>query len=102
MPSGDEIAAKLVVDVNADDIVERLLGGGEAELERPLWIEIARPAADDADDERIRLPLDAGGDLIPRNPLQGRDLLADRGRQAGHGEVAARADGGEIHGPGME
>ena len=33
--SGDEIAAELVFDVNADDIVKSLFGGGEAELAAP-------------------------------------------------------------------
>src|SRR5216684_2045600 len=90
--SGHELAAKFVLDVNPDDVIEGLFGRGETELQRPLRLEITRPAADDADNERIRLALDAGGDLVARHPLQRGDLFADGRGQAGHGEIAARAD----------
>src|ERR1700730_8018895 len=94
--SGHELAAKFVLDVDPDDIVEGLFGRGETELQRPLRLEITRPAADDADDERVRLPFDAGGDLVPRHPLQRSDLFADGRGQARHGEIPARADDGRI------
>src|ERR1700761_4282037 len=49
--SGDEITAQLVFDMDADDIVKILLGGGKAELACPFGIEVPRPAVDDAGDE---------------------------------------------------
>src|ERR1700682_4684954 len=44
--SGHELTTKFVLDVNPDNVVKSLFRGGEAELERPLRLEIARPAAD--------------------------------------------------------
>src|SRR5450756_1436605 len=38
--SGHELAGEFVLDVDPDDIVKGLFGGGEAELERPLRLEI--------------------------------------------------------------
>src|ERR1017187_4266050 len=100
--SGHELATEFILDVNPDDVVEGLFGSREAEFQRPLRLEIARPAGDDAHDERIRLAPDARGDLVARHPLQRGDLFADRRRQAGHGEVAARADHRGIEGRGMQ
>src|SRR6185312_7620660 len=100
--SSHELAAELVLDVDADDVVEILLGGGEAELARTRGLEIAGPAGDDAHDEGIRLALDAPGDLLAGDALQGRDLLADSGGKTGHGEAAPGTCGGEIHGRGMQ
>src|SRR5581483_5121711 len=84
----NELATKFVLDVDANDVLEVLLSRGEAELPRPLRLEITRPAVDNTHDELIRHALDAGGDLLAGDALQGRDLLADRSGQAGHGEVA--------------
>src|SRR5437763_16732427 len=47
-----ERAAELILDMNPDDLVERLLRR-KAELGRPLCIEIARPALDDLGDHRL-------------------------------------------------
>src|ERR1700746_343219 len=99
---GYKISAELVLDVESGVVVEGLFGGGEAERARPLGLEITRPAVDNADNERIGLALDACGDLLARNPFQRRDLLAAGRGQAGHRERAARADGSEIHGAGMQ
>jgi len=49
--SGRELAAQFVLDVDPDDVVEGLLGGGETELDRPFGVEIARPAVDDPHNE---------------------------------------------------
>jgi hypothetical protein len=44
--SACELAAELILDVNPDDVVKRLLGGRKAELERAVGDEIARPAGE--------------------------------------------------------
>src|SRR5205823_13372554 len=88
--SGDELTTKFVLDVNPDNVIKALFGRGEPKLERPLRLEIARPPVNDSHDEWIRLALDPGRDLIPRNPLERGDLLANSGGKAPHGHVAAR------------
>ena len=97
-----DVAAEFVLYMDTNDIIESLLGGGKAEFSGPAGVEIARPAVDDAHDERVRLAPDPRRHLVSRHPLQRRDLLADRRRQAGHGEVAARAGGSTIHGRGVD
>src|SRR6478752_4203943 len=99
--SGDELAAELVLDVNPDDVVEGLFGGGEAELQRAVGHEIARPAADDADDGRIGHALDPRGDGLACDAIERGNLLADGHRHSGHAETAPRPHGFEIHGAGM-
>src|SRR5262249_41670216 len=86
--SVDELTTKFVLDVNPNDVVETVFGGGKAELPRPFCFEIARPAVDNTHDKGIGLAADACRDVLSRNTLQGRDLLADGGGQSGHGEVA--------------
>src|SRR6202171_5597674 len=44
--SGHELTTKFVLDVYPDNVVKGLFGGAEAELQRPLRLEIARPAVD--------------------------------------------------------
>src|SRR3712207_2960099 len=83
--------AELVLDMGADDLVEAVLGL-EAERLRAPRIEAARPALDDLDDERIGLALDARDNAVAGDLAQRRDLLADRDRDARHGEVAPRPD----------
>src|SRR5260370_17046787 len=100
--SGCELAAEFILDVNPDDIVKRLFGRGKAELERAVGDEIARPAADDADDGGIGHPLDARGDVLARHAVQCCDLLTDRHRQSGHAEIAPRAHRREVHGAGVD
>src|SRR5213076_1454699 len=82
--------AELILDVNADDVIERLLGGGEGELERAVGDEVARPARDDADDGRIGHTLDARGDVLAGDAIDRGDLFADGHRHAGHAEIAPR------------
>ena len=45
------MTTQFVVDMNPDDIIERFFRRREAEFKRPLRIEVARPAGDDADDK---------------------------------------------------
>src|SRR6185437_7880480 len=77
--------------MDADDLVEAVLDL-EAERHGPPGVETARPAGDDALDQRIGLAADARGDLVAGDALQGRDLLADRDRDARHGQVDAVAE----------
>src|SRR6185369_5691331 len=100
--SACELAAKLILDVNPDDVVKRLLGGGEAELERAVGDEVARPAGDDADDGRIGHPLDTRGDVLAGDTVEGCDLFADGHRHAGHAQVAPRPHRVEVHGAGVK
>src|SRR5919109_918675 len=44
--SGDELTTKFVLDVNAYNVIEAMLGSRETKLTRPLGLEIARPAID--------------------------------------------------------
>src|SRR5258708_37473115 len=85
--SVDELTTKFIIDVNPDDIVKGLFGGGKAELAGPLWLEIARPAVDYTDDEGVRFASDPPRHPIAPHPLQGRDLLPDGRPKARHGEV---------------
>src|SRR5437868_1778466 len=100
--SGDELTTKFVLDVNPDNIIKALFGGREPELQGALRLEIARPPLNDSHDEWIRLALDPGRDLIPRDPLERGDLLANRGGKARHGHVAAGPDRSGIDSRGME
>src|SRR5467141_5449392 len=67
--SSHELTTKFVLDVNPDNVVEGLFGGGEAEFYRPLRLEIARPAIDNAHNERVGLALDPPRYLFSRHPL---------------------------------
>src|SRR6266480_4928667 len=100
--SGHELTTKFVLDVNPDNVVKALFGGGEAKLERPFRLEIARPSLDNAHNERIRLASDPPCHLISRHPLQRFDLFAHGCRQAGHGEIAAWAHRRTIDGCGVK
>ena len=84
-------AAQLVLDVDADDVVERAFRD-ESEFARPPGLEAVRPAVDDAHHQRIGLAADAGGDLVAGDPPQRFDLLGDGAGHAGHGEVDAGAE----------
>src|SRR5208282_5148434 len=88
--SGDP-AAQLVLDMDANDFVERRLRA-EAERARAARIEPARPAGDDARDQRVGFAANARGHLVAGNPAQGGDLLGDGAAHAGHGEVDARPE----------
>src|SRR5260370_31944608 len=90
--SGCELTTKFVLDVNPDNVVKGLFGGGEAETERPLRLEIARPAGDNAHDERVRLAFDPRRDLFPCHPPPRRDLLPGRPGNPAPGESAAPGD----------
>src|SRR5947209_18456773 len=97
-----ELPAEFIFYMDANDIIKSLLGSGKAKTPRAAGVEIARPAFDNADDERVRLAFDPRRHLVPRHSFQGRDLLADGGRQPRHGEVAPRAGGRAVHGRGMD
>src|SRR5215470_9944987 len=84
-------AAKLVLDVDADDLVERSLCH-KSKLARAGRIESMGPAVDDANHQRIGLAANAGRDLVAGDSPQGRNLLLDGARHARHGEVDARAE----------
>src|SRR4051794_15207729 len=71
-----------------DDAVEVRLDG-EAECERPLGVEPARPAGDDARYEFVRLAADARGHVVTRYTAERRDLLAHGAAHARHGQVDA-------------
>ena len=85
-----EFAAAVLVDMNADDLVERALGL-EAERQR------ARRRSGAASRRRCarsarRLAADARRDLVAGDPAQRLDLLADRAADARHGQVDARPE----------
>ena len=73
--SGDELTTKFVLDVNADNVIEAMLGGRKSKLARPLRLEVPRPAIDNAHDEGVRLALD------PRRNLTMPGLSATVGEQ---------------------
>src|SRR3954464_11783739 len=85
-----EPAAQLVLDMDADDLLEGVLCR-EAELARAARVEAARPAGNDARDDRVGLATDALRHVVARDRTQGRDLLGDGGGDPWHGQVAARA-----------
>src|SRR3954452_16983720 len=88
--------------MDTNDIIESLLGRGKAKAPRAAGVEIARPAVDNADDERVRLAFDPRRHLVARYPLQGGDLLADGRGKTRHGEVAPRPGSRAVHGRGMD
>src|SRR3954452_23521447 len=85
--SGD-FPAQFVLDMRPDDAVEVRLDR-EAERERPLGIEPARPAGDDARHEFVRLAADGGRSRLTRHTAERRDLLAHGAAHARHGQVDA-------------
>src|SRR5438067_47031 len=58
-----DLAAKLVFDMNADDLIETLLGL-KAQRRRTPGVEILRPAGDDLADHRIGLAADEAHGLF--------------------------------------
>src|SRR5579864_9132051 len=89
--SSRDLAAQFVVDMDADDLVERSFRL-KAQRQRAAWIEPARPAGDDPRHQRVRLAADAGGDPVAGDAAQRGDLLGHRAAHAGHGEVDAGAE----------
>jgi len=77
--------------VDPDDLLEALIGA-KPQRERPLRIEILRPAADDAHDRGIRLAPDEARDLLASDLAQRFDLLGHRRAHARHAQVAPRAE----------
>src|SRR2546428_1819623 len=75
--SGDEAAAAVFVDMDADDLVERALGL-ESELARAAGLDALRPAVDDARDQRIVDPAEAPFDSLAGDAAQRRHLLRPR------------------------
>src|SRR5215813_12393026 len=76
-----ELAAELILYVDADDVVKGFFSRGEAEFRRAVGGEVARPAIDDADDRLIGYALDAGDDVLAGDAPERSDLLADGGGQ---------------------
>src|SRR5439155_11646627 len=91
-----DLAAKLVFDMNADDLIETLLGL-KAQRRRTPGVEILRPAGDDLADHRIGLAADEAHGLFAGDPAQRLDLLADGGGKSGQSEVAARTQHRQVH-----
>src|SRR3954468_17363368 len=77
-----EPAAQLLLDMDADDLLEGVLCR-EAELARAARVEAARPAGNDARDDRVGLATDALRHVVARDRTQGRDLLGDGGGNPG-------------------
>src|SRR3954467_15046576 len=61
-----EPAAQLVLDMDADDLLEGVLCR-EAELARAARVEAARPAGNDARDDRVGLAPDALRHVVARD-----------------------------------
>ncbi len=73
--------------------------GAKAERERAARIELARPAGDDARDERVGHAADAGGDFVAGDAAQRGDLLGDGAADARHGQIDARAELSRLSSP---
>src|SRR5919201_5743480 len=71
-----ERAAAVFFDMDAHDLVERVLGF-EAELARAARLNALRPARDDARDQRVLGPANARGNALAGDAAQRRDLLGD-------------------------
>src|ERR1700692_3633217 len=81
--SSGELTTQFVVDVNPDNVVECFFGGRKSQFQRPLRIEIARPSRDNPDNKRVRLALDARGDLVASDAFKRSYLFADGCGNAG-------------------
>src|SRR6266704_1293481 len=95
------LAAQFVVDMDANDVVERGLAA-KPESQRAARIEPSRPAGNNAGDKRVGLAANAGRHLVAGDPTQGGDLLGDRAAYAGHRDIDARAQLGGIEAGGMD
>src|SRR5262245_6117898 len=89
--SRDEGAAELLVDMGANDLLERALRL-EAELARAPRLDALRPARDNACDEIVVLAADAPRDPLAGDALERRDLLRHRAAHARHRETDARSE----------
>jgi len=92
-------AAKLVVDMNLNDLVKRLVRF-ETKVERTTDVKIARPTGHNRQYKLIGFSLDAGNGIASSNPAKRLDLLTNSDRDARHAEIAARADLVAINGGG--
>ena len=81
----------LVFDMGGDDCVEVAIGL-EAELARALRLEGRRPAGNDLLHDGVRRTADELHGFFPGDLAERLDLLADRRRDARHGQAAARPD----------
>src|SRR4029453_7538493 len=88
--SPDEATATVFVDMDAHDLVERVLGL-EAELARAARLDTLRPALDDARHQRVLGAADARGDAVAGDAAQRRDLLGHGAAHTRHREIDARA-----------
>src|SRR5262245_17701178 len=82
----DEGAAAVFVDMDAHDLVERVLGL-EAELARAARLDALRPALDDARHQRVLGAADTRGDAVAGDAAQRRDLLGHGAGYARHREI---------------
>src|SRR5439155_22294981 len=92
---------ELVLDVDADDLVEARLRL-EAQLPGTLRLEVPGPAADDAEQRLVGLSSDERDRLLAGDPAQCRDLLGDRDGDAGHRQTAAVTERGSVERRSME
>src|SRR6516162_7096828 len=94
-------AAQFVIDMDADDVVER---GIAAETERvsAARIEPARPASNDTRNQRIGLGADARRYFVAGDPPQGGDLLGHCAADARHGEIDPRSELAGVESGGMD
>ena len=86
-----------ILPPNSSSIWTRMISSNDASARKPSAsarrrIEPARPAGDDAGDQRIGLAADAGGDLVAGDPAQRGDLLGHGAADARHGEIDARPE----------
>src|ERR1700675_3338324 len=88
MKSRRDLAAQVLFDMDADDLVERFFRS-KAQGERAAGIESMRPAGDDARNERIGLVADAGRHRVAGDAAERFDLFGDGATYARHGEVDA-------------
>src|SRR4051812_43418924 len=85
------MAAELVLDIHADDLLEVSLGT-ETERDCPSWVKIARPPRHDPRDHFIRLPADEPNGFHAADVGERRDLIRDGRRDARHRHAAAVAE----------
>src|SRR5579883_2091852 len=79
-------SAQLILDMRADNLVERRLGP-KAQRGGAARVKILRPAGHDLGDRGVGLAADASYGIGAGNARERRDLLANRTAQTRHGEI---------------
>src|SRR5947207_405907 len=82
-----DLAAQFVVDMDADDLIERCFRP-ETQFHGSLRLEVARPTGDDLLDRLIGFAADEICHLVTSDPLESRNLFANRAGNAGQCDVA--------------